>query len=119
MVKDLEYLRNHLRLDHFPAFVGISYAGAIALRYTERYPSYVQKLILLAPQVLDAPPTSYSRDWITKRKDDPTYAAAIAKLMAILSAPPATDEEFHEALQDITPYYVSDPAKASDILPSN
>ncbi|KAH8651290.1 Alpha/Beta hydrolase protein [Xylariales sp. PMI_506] len=116
MAEDLEHLRKHLGLEALPQLMGSSHAGAIALRYAELYPSRVKKLILSACQIMDGPPNDNTKNWIEKRKDDPAYAPAVAKLFELMGAGmPKTDEEFGAAMDVLLPWYFSDPNKA-DIL---
>ncbi|KAH7131655.1 Alpha/Beta hydrolase protein [Dactylonectria estremocensis] len=113
MAEDIEYLRAHLGLDILPLLVGNSHAGAIALRYAETRPSRVAKLVLLSTQIMDSPPNTHTRDWIIKRKDDPAYATAVAKLSTLLSSGgPKTDEEFQADMDILYPWYFSDVTKA-------
>jgi len=116
MAEDLEHLRAHLGLDVLPVLVGGSHAGAIALRYAERHPARVAKLVLFGSQVMDAPPNSNMQDWIARRKDDPAYAPAVDKLLGLMGGSvPTTDDEFNAFMDALLPWYFSDPAKA-DVL---
>ena len=116
MAEDLEHLRKHIGLDVLPVLMGGTHAGAIALRYAERYPSHVAKLVLFATQIMDGPPNTNTQDWIKKRQNDPAYAAAVAKLFELVGgAAPTTDEEFGQALDVLLPWYFSDPTKAEDL----
>ncbi|KAF7557083.1 hypothetical protein G7Z17_g888 [Cylindrodendrum hubeiense] len=116
MAEDIEHLRLHLGLDFLPLLMGNSHAAAIALRYAERHPSRVAKLILLAAQIMDGPPNTHTRDWLMKRKDDPAYASAVAKLSELMSSGgPQTDEEFRADMDVLLPWYFSDVTKA-DVL---
>jgi proline iminopeptidase len=116
MAEDLEHLRTHLGLDALPVLMGGSHAGAISLRYAERYPSHVAKLVLFASQVMDSPKNNNTMNWVEKRRDDPAYAPAIAKLVELqASGGPKSDEEFQAAMDVLIPWYFSDTIKA-DIL---
>ncbi|KAH7127407.1 Alpha/Beta hydrolase protein [Dactylonectria macrodidyma] len=112
MAEDIEHLRAHLGLDVLPLLMGVSHAGAIVLRYAETHPSRVAKLILISTQIMDSPTNTHTRDCIIKRKDDPAYAASVAKLAAVLgSGGPKTDEEFHADMDILYPWYFSDVTK--------
>ena len=113
MAEDLEHLRKHLGLESFPVLLGGSHAGAISLRYAERYPSRVAKLVLASTQIMDGPPNTNTQDWIKKRQDDPAYATAVAKLLEIFGgAAPQTDEEFGKSMDILLPWYFSNTSKA-------
>lgn len=65
---------------------------------------------------MDEPPNTNTQGWITRRKDDPRYSAAITALIKAMSPDgPKTDLEFHEANRVIMPWYFSDPWKISNI----
>ncbi|KAJ4253799.1 hypothetical protein NW762_010194 [Fusarium torreyae] len=116
MAEDLDHLRKHLQLEAFPILGGGSHSGAIVLRYAERYPHRVRKLILISSQTMDSPPNTHMNDWIAKRKDDPRFRPALGKLMELFSGKmPETDEQFAADFQVILPYYFSDPSRA-DVL---
>ena len=109
MAEDLEHLRKHLDLEIFPILAGGSHSAAIALRYAERYPQRVARLVLMSAQVMDSPPNTHAQDWVAKRKDDPNYAPALAKLMELMGGKmPETDEDFRAALDILLPWYFSD-----------
>lgn len=116
MAEDIEHLRVYLGLDVLPLLMGGSHAGAIALRYAEHYPSRVAKLVLFSTQIMDGPPNNHTREWVMKRKDDPAYSSAVAKLSELVgSGAPKTDEEFGDAMDVLLPWYFSDVTKA-DVL---
>lgn len=52
MAEDIESLRSHLGLDKFPAMLGHSNGGTIALAYAEMFPHRVEKLVLLNHRLL-------------------------------------------------------------------
>lgn len=113
MAEDIEQLRLHLGLDTIPVLFGHSSGAAIVLRYAEQYPTCVTKLILVGAQTHDSPPNDEFQQWATKRKDDPIFGPALAALTSARQSPPATDDEFVEALAKSSPYYFSDPKAAA------
>lgn len=116
MAEDLEHLRKYLDLDVFPVLAGGSHSAAIVMRYAERYPRHVAKLVLISAQVMDSPPNTNMQDWITKRKDDPAYAPALAQLMELAGGKlPETDEKFGEVLDILLPWYFSNPSLADEL----
>jgi len=117
MAEDLELLREHLGVDAFPALLGHSHAGGVVLRYAERRPARVGRLVLLDAQVLDAPAGTHVADWMARREGVEAYAAASEQLRALGGAGPfpTTDDEFAAALDRLLPWYFSDAAK-TDVL---
>ncbi|KAF4466295.1 alpha beta-hydrolase [Fusarium albosuccineum] len=115
MAEDVEHLRLHLGLEVLPLLVGHSHAGAIVLRYAERYPKRVARLVLISAQIMDSPPNDALKNWITKRLAEPEYSVAAQTLMSLGSAPPQTDEEFAVTLDKLLPWYFSDVDKV-DLL---
>ncbi|KAF4840215.1 Proline iminopeptidase [Colletotrichum siamense] len=115
MVEDLEHLRTHLGLKAFPLLIGHSHGGAIALRYAQRYPDNVSKLLLIAPQVMDCVP-GHVRAWMEKRKDNEAYAPSVKKLIEIAKAGgPKDDEHFKESLDTMLVWWFAD-TKNADVL---
>lgn len=109
MAEDIEQLRLHLGLDRLPVLFGHSNGAAIVLRYAERYPERVAKLVLVGAQTHDSPPNNEFGEWVAKRKDDPVFGPALAAMMnARTKKAPATDEEFVKVLEECRPYYFSD-----------
>ncbi|KAL0937970.1 proline iminopeptidase [Colletotrichum truncatum] len=112
MAEDIEHLKSHLGLKTLPLLVGHSHGGAIALRYAQRYPDRVSKLLLISPQVMDSP-RGHVKAWMEKRKDDPAYAPAAAKLIEVARAGgPKSDEQFQEALDTMLLWWFTDVKKA-------
>ncbi|KAI8196450.1 Proline iminopeptidase [Colletotrichum sp. SAR 10_86] len=115
MVEDLEHLRTRLGLETFPLLIGHSHGGAIALRYAQRYPDNVSKLLLIAPQVMDCAP-GHVRAWTEKRKDDEAYAPSAKKLIEIAKGGgPRDDEHFRESLDTMLVWWFAD-VKNADVL---
>jgi proline iminopeptidase len=113
MAEDLEALRLHLGLDAFPALLGHSHAGAIALRYAERFPARVERLVLVDAQLMDAPASTLVADMLSRRESIAGYAGAVEQLRALRGKGPfpADDEEFAATIDKLLPWYFSDVAK--------
>jgi pimeloyl-ACP methyl ester carboxylesterase len=116
MADDLEHLRRHLGLDSIPALWGHSNGACVALRHAQEHPDRVRKLILVNAEIHDAPPPppppAEQRGfavWAEKRKDDPFYASALRGFSRLRADPPRTDEAFVELVDDILPWYLTDP----------
>lgn len=105
MSSDLEALRQHLRLDRFPALLGHSNGGAIALGYAERFPRRVEKLVLLDHQLVGFRDRRMLARLETRQ--DPRYAAAAEYLRSRMD--PKTDEQFTRDVKRILPLYFFDP----------
>lgn len=111
MASDLEDLRQHLQLDQYPVLLGHSNGGAIALGYTEMYPSRVDRLILLNHQVVGIQDRRISE--LEATRDDPAYRGA---WHAMLTRRADTDDEFTASVQGIWPLYFFDPERWVDEL---
>ncbi|KAH7401162.1 Alpha/Beta hydrolase protein, partial [Phaeosphaeria sp. MPI-PUGE-AT-0046c] len=105
MAEDIEGLRKHLGLGSIPVLFGHSNGACIVLRYAERYPTRVTKLVLVDAQVHDSPPNDSFEQWVAKRKDDPDFGPALAALASARTNPPTTDDEFVQVLVKAGPYH--------------
>ncbi|KAF9872264.1 proline iminopeptidase [Colletotrichum karsti] len=115
MADDLDHLRAHLGLDRFPLLAGHSHGGAVALRYAQRHPRRVERLLLLSPQVMDAAPGLF-KEMMARRGDDPTYMAAAKVLMEVAGAGgPRDDAHFREMLDRTMVWWFADAAKADGL----
>ena len=111
MAEDLESLRQHLNISAFPLVLGHSNGGTIALAYAELYPTRIEKLVLIAHQLLgsDAGPSGPTWEkFKAQRESLPQFRDAYEQLACPL---PSTDEEFAEYLNAILPSYMCDPEK--------
>ena len=111
MAEDLESLRQHLNISAFPLVLGHSNGGTIALAYAELYPTRIEKLVLIAHQLLgsDAGPSGPTWEkFKAQRESLPQFREAYKQFACPL---PSTDEEFAEYLNAILPSYMFDPGK--------
>jgi pimeloyl-ACP methyl ester carboxylesterase len=111
MVSDIEELRKHLEVEHFPIILGHSNGGAIALGYAELFPDRVQKLILIDHQIIGLQDRKI--DKLVATKDNPAYRSAWDNLV---NRHADTDEELTNSVNSIWPLYFYDPAKYTDEL---
>ncbi len=113
MADDLEALRIHLGLPKV-SILGHSNAGAIALSYAERFPSQVDKLVLIDSQVLGLSAASDTQRIIQERAADPRFEEAVRTVSTFFSgqANPAEDDETLESFIDqVLPLYLYRPEK--------
>ncbi|KIW65197.1 hypothetical protein PV04_07477 [Phialophora macrospora] len=97
IVSDLEALREHLGLDRFPAVIGHSAGGVVALGYAIAHPVRVERLILLNSDLLGY-----------KRKDASFFQDVLGYLAA---DPPTTDAAFRATMLKILPLYFAHPER--------
>jgi pimeloyl-ACP methyl ester carboxylesterase len=97
VVSDLEALREHLGLDRFPALIGHSAGGTVALGYAIAYPTRVERLILLNSDLLGYP-----------RKDVSFFHDVLGHFAA---DPPTTDAAFRAFMLKIMPLYFAYPER--------
>jgi pimeloyl-ACP methyl ester carboxylesterase len=95
LVEDVEALRAHLGLEALD-LLAHSAAGNLALRYAERYPQRIRRLLLVTPGT-DAAGLVVSMadryELLPLRKDEPWFAAAAAAAEAV-GAGTATQEDW-------------------------
>lgn len=108
MAHDIEHLRAHLGVDAFPVMLGHSNGGHISLIYAELYPERVEKLVLVAPQVLGKEDSGHMGRVMAQRKGSEVYGKSLEAILGVMTAPPETDEELAEGLKGILPYYLSE-----------
>ncbi|ETI26277.1 hypothetical protein G647_03054 [Cladophialophora carrionii CBS 160.54] len=89
VVSDLEALREHLGLDAFPALIGHSSGGTVALGYAIAHPTRVRRLVLLNSDLLGFP-----------RQDVSFFHEVLGHFAA---SPPTTDETFRAFMLRIMP----------------
>ncbi|KAL1979662.1 hypothetical protein VTN96DRAFT_5389 [Rasamsonia emersonii] len=112
MADDLELLRRHLKIAKFPALLGHSNGGAIALAYAEKFPDSVDRLVLLCHRLVGLTPDT---SLMQRSKDDARYRAAFvkkqakSKSQAKTTAETESDEQATQYWKDILPLYFFDP----------
>ncbi|EAS34479.3 uncharacterized protein CIMG_05503 [Coccidioides immitis RS] len=106
MARDLELFRIYLRFDRYPALLGHSHGGAIALAYAQLFPEKVTKIILIDHRLIGFDDSSASRRFKRDRKGDSRYDKAY-KMQD--TASPTTDSEFTELFHEMAPIYFYDP----------
>ncbi|KAL2811889.1 Alpha/Beta hydrolase protein [Aspergillus granulosus] len=109
LASDLEHLRLHLNQEKL-WLLGHSNGGAIVLAYAEDFPDRVEKLILVNHELQGFNSDNF-QTFAAARKDHPVYGPALASIVGLMQAPPATDEEFQEKLHKVLPYYMHDTEK--------
>ncbi|KAL5361434.1 Alpha/Beta hydrolase protein [Aspergillus floccosus] len=107
LASDLDDLRLHLGLDSFPALLGHSNGGAIALGYAEMYPSRVQRLGLLNHQLIGFEDRA---DLEAVARHDERYRGAL-EIARREYASRNSDEEFARSVDALWPVYFHDPAR--------
>lgn len=106
MADDLELLRRHLHLARFPALLGHSNGGAIALAYAEKFPDCIDKLVLLSHRLIGLKP---DMAFMQRMKDDRRYRGAYLKKLARTQSKTDTDDQATQHWKDILPLYFFDP----------
>ena len=109
MAGDIEDLRKYLAVEQFPVLLGHANGGAIGLNYAEMYPDRVQKLILIAHQIIGR--QDRQTDKLAATRDNPAYRGAWDKVPIWR---PQTDEELTDMVNAIWPLYFYDPEKYTD-----
>jgi pimeloyl-ACP methyl ester carboxylesterase len=113
MADDLEALRIHLGLSEI-SLLGHSNSGAIALSYAERFPSRVNKLVLIDSQVLGLSAAADTRRMLRERATDPRYEAAVKVVSTFFSGqanPAQNDESLESFIDQVLPLYLYKPEK--------
>ena len=108
MVRDLELLRGYLGLEAV-RLLGHANGGSIALGYAARYPSRVEKLVLLDHELQGFDDSAAYVAFATARQDDPMYGAALRRLRTFKAD---TDEEMRDELEGILPFYFARPRES-------
>lgn len=108
MAQDLEQLRVHLGISRFPAIVGHSHGGAIALAYAEEFPTRVARMVLINHRLLGYDDSVAWDRFRHERAGDARYTRAYEKA---LMANPKDDREFTKHVRDIAPIYFHDPER--------
>lgn len=109
MGSDLDSLRIHLGQERL-RLLGHSNGGAIVLAYAEDFPDKVEKLVLINHE-LQGFSSDNSEKYVAARQDHPVYGPALKNMFKLIQQPPATDDEFAEALHMVLPYYMHDTNK--------
>jgi proline iminopeptidase len=113
MADDLEALRIHLRLPKVNV-LGHSNSGAIGLSYAERYPSRVDKLVVIDSQVLGLNATAETLKILESRAKDPRYEEAVRVVSPYLAGeinPGESDQTLTAFVAQILPLYLHQPEK--------
>ena len=113
MAEDLELFRLHLGLDQFPAILGHSNGGTIALAYAELFPDRVVKLLLLNHRLLGHDDSSAFNHFQEERKRDPRYKDAY---LSFANFHPTNDEEMTHMFHMILPLYLFDPDRYLSVI---
>ncbi|KAF7586842.1 hypothetical protein BBP40_008250, partial [Aspergillus hancockii] len=112
-ISDLEHLRTHLQIPHYPILLSHSNGGALVLHYAQSHPTRVKKLILLNHQLPNY--TDRADLSLSKYTTDPRYASTIQKL-ATGTLKQDTDEHFTEWVDTMWPLYFFDPGRWVGVL---
>jgi pimeloyl-ACP methyl ester carboxylesterase len=118
MADDLEALRIHLGLFEV-SLLGHSNSGAIALSYAERFPSRVNKLVLIESQVLGLSAATDTHRMLQARATDPRYTAAVKVVSTSFSGQanlPQNDESLESFIDQALPLYLYEPEKTLALL---
>lgn len=121
MADDLEALRIHLGLPTI-SILGHSNSGAIALSYAERFPSRVDKLVLLDSQVLGLSAAADTQRILQERATDPRFEAAVKVVLTFFSGqanPAQSDESLGSFIDQVLPLYLYQPEKTLALLKQN
>ena len=118
MADDLESLRIHLGLSKI-SILGHSNSGAIALSYAERFPSHVNKLILIDSQVLGLSAAADTQKFLQERAADPRYETAVKVVSTFFSGqldPAQNDESLESFINQTLPLYLHKPEMTLALL---
>jgi pimeloyl-ACP methyl ester carboxylesterase len=118
MADDLEALRIHLGLFEI-SLLGHSNSGAIALSYAERYPSRVNKLVLIDSQVLGLSAATHTQEMLQERAKDLRFKAAVKVVSTFLSGQAnfaQNDESLELFIDQALPLYLYKPEKTLALL---
>jgi pimeloyl-ACP methyl ester carboxylesterase len=118
MADDLEALRIHLGLFEV-SLLGHSNSGAIALSYAERFPSRVNKLVLIDSQVLGLSAATDTQRMLQERAKDPRYKAAVKVVSTFFSGQAnfaQNDESLESFIDQALPLYLYEPEKTLALL---
>lgn len=108
MGDDIEALRTYLGKEKL-TLLGHSNGAAIVLAYASKYPSRVDKLVLISCQLIGFDDTETFQKFAEVRSQDPRYAASLAAFPRAFGA--STDDEMRDALAELMPYYFARPEK--------
>jgi len=106
MSEDIEALRLHLDQDTLTLF-GHSNGSSIIQAYASKYPSRVDKLLLISSQLIGFNDSATFQKFAQARAADPRYTNALAAFPKAFVA--QSDEEFRAALVDLMPFYFAHP----------
>jgi pimeloyl-ACP methyl ester carboxylesterase len=118
MADDLEALRIHLGLTEI-SIIGHSNSGAIALSYAERFPSRVDKLVLIDSQVLGLSAAAGTQKILQERASDSRYETAVKVVSTFFSGQSnhaQNDESLKSFIDQALPLYLYKPEKTLALL---
>ncbi|KAF2093386.1 alpha/beta-hydrolase [Rhizodiscina lignyota] len=111
MAEDLEALRIFLKLEKM-TLMGHSNGAAVVQAYAVKYPTRVEKLLLLCAQLIGFTTSDDVRKkFLEARKDHPVYKEAIPGMAKAYAA--TTDAELTAGLAQLMPFYFADPECAA------
>ncbi|KAK2756680.1 hypothetical protein FQN54_005126 [Arachnomyces sp. PD_36] len=108
MARDLEDLRVYLSIEKFPALLGHSNGGTIALAYAEEFPERVERLVLLSHRVLGVQDEPVGRRLGGGEGEEQENDTAEDKIPPELR--PIVDRELTDAWVNVLPMYFVDQA---------
>lgn len=111
---DIDNLRKYLGLEKIN-LMGHSGGGSITLEYAEKYPTHLEKGILIAPAVFGDRDEKQTQAFMDLWKDDPKYKGAVEYLQQH-KEDPKTDKEATQQLESFISLYFSDPDKYLPVL---
>lgn len=112
MAEDIEALRLHLKLDTFFALLGHSHGTCVVQEYAAKYPSRVEKILLIAAALIGSQYKGNARlKFLEARADHPTYKQAIPGMAKAYAA--QNDEELTAGMSQLMPYYFAHPDSPS------
>jgi proline iminopeptidase len=106
MSEDIEALRLHLDQDKLTLF-GHSNGSSIIQAYASKYPSRVDRLLLISSQLIGFNDSTTFQKFAQARAADPRYANALASFPKAFAV--QSDEELGAALVDLMPFYFAHP----------
>ncbi|KAN0081958.1 alpha/beta-hydrolase [Elaphomyces granulatus] len=106
MSEDIEALRLHLDQDKLTLF-GHSNGSSIIQAYASKYPSHVDKLLLISSQLIGFDDSATFQKFAQDRAADPRYANALASFPKVFTA--QSDDEMTDTLVNLMPFYFAHP----------
>jgi len=106
MSEDIEALRLHLDQDKLALF-GHSNGSSIIQAYASKYPSHVDKLLLVSSQLIGFEDSATFQEFAKARAADPRYTSALAAFPKAFAA--QSDDDLTNTLVDLMPFYFAHP----------